>query len=282
MTVDEIVRRVRERSTRLASGLPLSHLPADSDFSLNGVVPLPEKWRPAAVLVPLVNRASGVTVLLTQRTEDMPSHAGQIAFPGGRPQAGDADAVATALRETEEEVGLARQFVEVIGTVDHYRTGTGYEITPVVGIVTPGFTTRTDPREVADVFEVPLAHFLDEKNHRLDSRVTPQGSRRRFYAMPYGERYIWGATAGMLDRLASVSYSTSPVTRQSYIYDNPNLPFALTGVTDEVSGEERNVAGAAANVEYTHAGADPSLLKELSRDWLDEAALYSQTLKLLV
>lgn len=200
MKVDEIVQRVRERSRRLASGLPVARPPLGSDFSLNGVVPVPENWRPAAVLVPLVRRESGMTVLLTQRTDDMPSHAGQIAFPGGRQQAEDADAVATALRETEEEVGLARSFVEVIGPVDLYRTGTGYEITPIVGIVTPGFTTRADPREVADVFEVPLAHFLDERNHRIDSRVW-QGRERRYYAMPFGERYIWGATAGMLKNL---------------------------------------------------------------------------------
>jgi 8-oxo-dGTP pyrophosphatase MutT (NUDIX family) len=200
MTVDEIVRRVGERSRRLASGLPVAQPPLGSDFSLNGVVSAPETWRPAAVLVPLVRREPGITVLLTQRTEDMPSHAGQIAFPGGRQQAEDVDAIATALRETEEEVGLGREFIEVIGPVDHYRTGTGYEITPIVGIVTPGFIPRADPREVADVFEVPLEHFLDERNHRIDSRVW-QGRERRYYAMPYGERYIWGATAGMLKNL---------------------------------------------------------------------------------
>lgn len=200
MTVDEIVRRIGERSRRLASGLPVAQPPLGSDFSLNGVVSAPETWRPAAVLVPLVRREPGITVLLTQRTEDMPSHAGQIAFPGGRQQAEDVDAIATALRETEEEVGLGREFVEVIGPVDHYRTGTGYEITPIVGLVTPGFIPRADPREVADVFEVPLEHFLDERNHRIDSRVW-QGRERRYYAMPYGERYIWGATAGMLKNL---------------------------------------------------------------------------------
>ncbi len=203
MTVDEIVRRVGERSRRLASGLPVLQPPLGSDFSLSGVVPLPEVWRPAAVLVPLVRREPGLTVLLTQRTEDMPSHAGQIAFPGGRRQAEDPDEIATALRETEEEVGLTRDFIEVIGSMDHYRTGTGYEITPIVGIVTPGFTARADPREVADVFEVPLDHFLDERNHRIDSRVW-QGRERRYYAMPYGERYIWGATAGMLKNLQFV------------------------------------------------------------------------------
>lgn len=200
MTVDEIVRRIGERSRRLASGLPVAQPPLGSDFSLNGVVSTLEAWRPAAVLVPLVRRDPGLTVLLTQRTEDMPSHAGQIAFPGGRRQAEDVDAIATALRETEEEVGLSREFIEVIGPVDHYRTGTGYEITPIVGIVNPGFIPRADPREVADVFEVPLEHFLDERNHRIDSRVW-QGRERRYYAMPYGERYIWGATAGMLKNL---------------------------------------------------------------------------------
>ncbi|MBS0517539.1 MAG: CoA pyrophosphatase [Proteobacteria bacterium] len=199
MTLEEIVRRVRERSDRLASGLPVPAPPIGSDFSLNGVTP-PQTWRPASVLVPLVKREPGMTVLLTQRTDDMPSHAGQIAFPGGRRQPDDADAVATALRETEEEVGLSRKFVDVVGSIDLYRTGTGYEITPIVGIVEPGFTLHADPREVADVFEVPLEHFLDEVNHRIDSR-TWQGRERRYYAMPYGERYIWGATAGMLKNL---------------------------------------------------------------------------------
>ena len=200
MTVDEIVRRISERSRRLASGLPVAQPPIGSDFSLSGVVPMPETWRAASVLVPLVRREAGITVLLTQRTEDMPSHAGQIAFPGGRRQVEDIDATATALRETEEEVGLTRDFIDVIGPVDQYRTGTGYEITPIVGIIRPGFTPHADPREVADVFEVPLDHFLDERNHRIDSRVW-QGRERRYYAMPYGERYIWGATAGMLKNL---------------------------------------------------------------------------------
>lgn len=170
---------------------------------------MPESWRAASVLIPLVNRSSGVTVLLTQRTEDMPSHAGQIAFPGGRRQAEDVDAVATALRETEEEVGLEPRFIDVIGPIDLYRTRTGYEVTPVVAVVTPGFTLRADPREVADVFEVPLAHFLDEANHKIDGRVV-EGRERRFYAMPYGQRYIWGATAGMLKNLHFIL--TSPET----------------------------------------------------------------------
>ena len=199
MRVEEIVRRVRDRSDRLASGLPVPAAPIGSDFSLSGIVPVPDTWKPASVLVPLVNRAPGVTVLLTQRTADMPSHAGQIAFPGGRREAGE-DAVATALRETEEEVGITRDFIDVVGAVDLYHTGTGFEITPVVGIVTPGFTIRAQAREVADVFEVPLDHFLNEVNHQIGSRQY-QGRERRYYAMPYGDRYIWGATAGMLKNL---------------------------------------------------------------------------------
>jgi 8-oxo-dGTP pyrophosphatase MutT (NUDIX family) len=199
MRVEDIVRRVRDRSTRLASGLPVPPPPIGSDFSLSGVLPVPETWKPASVLVPLVDRADGVTVLLTQRTADMPSHAGQIAFPGGRREKGE-DAIAAALRETEEEVGITRDFIEVVGPVDLYRTGTGYEITPVVGIVRPGFTVVAQAREVADVFEVPLDHFLDEVNHQISSRQY-QGRERRYYAMPYGDRYIWGATAGMLKNL---------------------------------------------------------------------------------
>lgn len=154
---------------------------------------------PAAVLVPLIAREEGWRVILTLRPTGMRSHAGQIAFPGGRREPGE-DAVAAALRETREEVGITHDFIEVVGPIDLYRTGTGFEITPVVGIVTPGFTIRAQAREVADVFEVPLEHFLDEVNHQIGSREY-QGRQRRYYAMPYGDRYIWGATAGMLKNL---------------------------------------------------------------------------------
>ena len=134
----------------------------------------------------------------------MPDHPGQISFPGGRAEAADASLAATALREASEEVGLAPSQVSILGCLPEYETVTGYRVTPVIGWIEPPFTLLPDPIEVADVFEVPLAHFLDEKNHRLDSRVTPQGGRRPFYAMPYGERYIWGATAGMLKNLQFV------------------------------------------------------------------------------
>ncbi|MGH6719207.1 MAG: CoA pyrophosphatase [Alphaproteobacteria bacterium] len=155
----------------------------------------------AAVLIPLVERAGGMTVLLTRRADGLPNHAGQIAFPGGRVEPGDAGPAATALRETAEEIGLAPDRVEVAGTLAPYRTGTGYHITPVVGFVVPPFDLVPDPTEVAEVFEVPLAFVLDHANHRRDSMVW-RGELRWYDALPYGERYIWGATAGMLVRFA--------------------------------------------------------------------------------
>jgi 8-oxo-dGTP pyrophosphatase MutT (NUDIX family) len=159
--------------------------------------------RAAAVLVPLVDREAGLTILLTQRTENLARHAGQIAFPGGRVEEADADAIAAALRETEEEIGLDRRHVEPVGQLDRYITRTGFTVTPVVGIVSPPFELRLDPREVADSFEVPLDFILDPANRQRHS-AEYQGVARYFYAFPYGERYIWGATAGMLVNLAEL------------------------------------------------------------------------------
>jgi 8-oxo-dGTP pyrophosphatase MutT (NUDIX family) len=167
-----------------------------------GNAPAPRRT-PAAVLVPLVERSGGFTVLLTQRTADLKAHAGQISFPGGRLEPDDANAEAGALRETEEEIGLARAHVEVLGRLDPYLTVSGYEITPVVGAVTPPFDLKRDPIEVADIFEVPLGFFLDAANHQRHSRIA-NGTTRAYYAMPFGERYIWGATAGMLINLYDV------------------------------------------------------------------------------
>lgn len=154
----------------------------------------------AAVLIPLVQRPQGLTILLTMRTDHLSSHAGQVSFPGGRSEAFDASAIATALRETEEEVGLAREHIEVLGCLPDYLTGTGYQVTPVVGLVTPPFELRADPSEVAEIFEVPLAFLMDGLNHQRLSVALP-GGRRSFYAMPYERFYIWGATAGMLRNL---------------------------------------------------------------------------------
>ena len=162
--------------------------------------------RAAAVLVPLVRRPEGLTVLLTRRTEHLNDHAGQISFPGGRTDPEDADAVATALRETREEVGIEAEEVEVIGVLPTYTTVTAYEVTPVVGLLDPPRSLQLDAFEVAEVFEVPLAFLMDPANHHRHA-VQFQGIAREFISMPWGadasgETYfIWGATAAMLRNL---------------------------------------------------------------------------------
>ncbi|HTQ33388.1 MAG TPA: CoA pyrophosphatase [Stellaceae bacterium] len=174
------------------------------DHDLNpGETPPSAALRPAAVLVPLIDHADGMTVLLTQRTAHLSAHAGQIAFPGGRVEEHDIDAIATALRETEEEVGLPRDLVSVVGRLDTYVTGTGFEITPIVGIVEPAYTLSLDAYEVAEAFEVPLTYILDHNNHNRTERESA-GRRRVFFVLPYEGRNIWGATAGMLVNLAEV------------------------------------------------------------------------------
>lgn len=156
---------------------------------------------PAAVLFPIVLRDGGHTVLLTQRTAHLRDHAGQISFPGGRVEAEDVSPSHTALRETEEEIGLARERIEILGFLPEYRTGTGFRVTPVVALVHPPFELRADPFEVAEVFEVPLAFLLDPANHQRHS-MHYRGALRNYFAMPYGEYFIWGATAGMIRSLA--------------------------------------------------------------------------------
>lgn len=171
----------------------------DSGF-MRYVHPPERQVTPAAVLVPLINRPGGVTVLFTQRTEHLNAHAGQISFPGGRVDEGDVDRVDTALREAEEETGLPRDQVQIIGLLPEYDIPTGFRVTPVVGWIEPPLALAPDPFEVAELFEVPLAHFLDPTNHqRLSDEVN--GRQRNYYAMPHGGRYIWGATAGMLHSL---------------------------------------------------------------------------------
>jgi 8-oxo-dGTP pyrophosphatase MutT (NUDIX family) len=162
--------------------------------------------RPAAVLVALVRRESELTVLLTLRTDHLPSHGGQICFPGGKIEEGDAGPLEAALREAHEETGLDPRLVEPLGYLDIYRTRTGFRIVPVVGLVDPVARFSPAAGEVADVFEVPLRFLMDPVNHLQQSRVW-RGAERRFYAMPYGERYIWGATAGMLKKLYDRLYA---------------------------------------------------------------------------
>jgi 8-oxo-dGTP pyrophosphatase MutT (NUDIX family) len=160
--------------------------------------------RPAAVLVPVVDHAEP-GVLLTMRTSDLPSHANQIAFPGGKIDATDATPLAAALREADEEIGLSATLVEPIGYLDLYLTFTGFRILPVVARVIPNYELKINASEVADAFEVPLAFVMDEANHKRNSRDW-KGVTRHYYEMPFGERYIWGVTAGILRNLYETVY----------------------------------------------------------------------------
>ena len=155
---------------------------------------------PAAVLIPLVISKDGLSVLLTQRTDHLHEHPGQISFPGGRSEKEDFDALATALRESQEEIGLDSSRVEYLGQLPDYLTVTGYRVTPVVGLLTPPEFYVPDPFEVAEIFHVPLSFLMDPANHQLREWQSPTG-QRQFYAMPFEDRFIWGATAGMLRNL---------------------------------------------------------------------------------
>jgi 8-oxo-dGTP pyrophosphatase MutT (NUDIX family) len=157
--------------------------------------------RSAAVLVPLVDHPDGMTVILTQRTDHLPAHAGQISFPGGRLALGDATPEDTALRETEEEIGLARGQVKLIGRMNAHDTGTGYRVMPVVGLVASPVTLFPDPAEVAEAFEVPVAHVLDPSNHRFETRLQ-RGTERQIHIVAYRDYFIWGFTARVLGELA--------------------------------------------------------------------------------
>lgn len=206
LTLEEVCRRLKaspppgRRHAPGADGRPMIDKPR-GDHDLNpDFFPPGKPPRAAAVLVPLVNHAEGLSVLLTQRTDHLEAHAGQISFPGGRIDPEDESAEDAALREAQEEISLPRSAVQLIARLDTYLTRTGFEVTPVVGVVTPPLDLKPDPFEVAEIFEVPLAFFLQAESRQLMSRVY-QGKERHFYAYPYGERFIWGATAGMLNDL---------------------------------------------------------------------------------
>jgi 8-oxo-dGTP pyrophosphatase MutT (NUDIX family) len=202
-TAHDFFRRARARLT-LAVPAALNDHAAEvtrGDLDLD-----PSLWeragvqatRPAAVLIPVVDRPEP-TVLLTQRTE-LPSHPGQIAFPGGKIDPHDATPADAAMREADEEIGLARALIEPIGYLDLYLTFSGFRILPTVARVRPGYKLVLSQAEVADAFEVPLAFLMDAQNHALHSRDW-KGVTRKYYAMPFGERYIWGVTAGILRNL---------------------------------------------------------------------------------
>jgi len=152
---------------------------------------------PAAVLVPIVHRPIGLQILLTERSADLPDHPGQISFPGGRVEDEDASHAEAALREAREEVGLASEHVQVLGELPTYETVTGFRVTPIVGWIDPPFELTPDPVEVADVFEVPLAHLFEPANQQRHFRMLGE-VRRDYWAIPYEQRFIWGATAAML------------------------------------------------------------------------------------
>ncbi|WP_073953301.1 CoA pyrophosphatase [Thalassospira sp. TSL5-1] len=170
--------------------------------------------RPAAVLVPLVTRETGLSVILTRRTAHLKAHAGQISFPGGRKEDDDFDLEETALRETEEEIGLHRRHIRLIGRLNDYYTVTGFQVTPVVGLVTPPFDLVADPFEVDEVFEVPLSFVMEKRNQKLQT-VEFEGAKRRYFAIPYQQYYIWGATAGMLVNFSDLLRSIGDMPQES-------------------------------------------------------------------
>ncbi len=188
---------------RIAALLRLPPPPPDPRDLHVGSIAAGTRVKDAAVLVPMVARGGQLNLLFTQRTEHLAAHAGQISFPGGGVEAADASRIDTALRETEEEIGLARQRVQVLGALPNYELATGFRITPVVGWIEAPFDTRPDPYEVAEIFEIPLAHFLDVQRYQ-HCEYEFQGRHRHYVAIPYEGRYIWGATAGMLLSLAHV------------------------------------------------------------------------------
>lgn len=177
---------------------------SSSDFDLNPdtVLPPGRKLRPAGVLVPISTASEEPRVVLTKRSSRLKHHPGQIAFPGGKVDEGDADVVAAALREALEEIGLPVDLPKVLGTMPEHETVTGFNVTPVVAVIEREFEPVPEPGEVEEVFSVPLSHVLNPDNYIIESRFF-RGTRRRFYTVPYGPYYIWGATARMLRSLAA-------------------------------------------------------------------------------
>ncbi len=190
---------------RLIHALANSTPSLSSDHDLNPGLALPAnvaiKYRPASVLIPVIDRASGATVVLTRRASDLRHHGGQVSFPGGKQDDSDANALDAALREASEEIGLLRHQAEIIGAMAVHRTVTSFDVTPFVARVDKDFQAVADPTEVAEIFEVPLGFLLDRDNFQIHSRVW-QGQTRSFYAIPFGPHYIWGATARILRALA--------------------------------------------------------------------------------
>lgn len=201
---DDLEKRLRARLDPLDR---VAREVARSDRDLNPDWPKaePVNYRAAAVLAPIVKRPEGWTLLFTERAADLNAHAGQISFPGGRLEEGETP-VDAALREAEEEIALARRYVQPIGGFDAYETGTGFRIAPIVAFIEPGFELKPNPSEVASVFEAPFDFFMDVANHERREGEW-RGRRGAYYAMPYGDRFIWGATAGMIRALYERLYT---------------------------------------------------------------------------
>lgn len=209
MSLETLKTRLVERLEPVEAWRP-GLIAARSDFDLNPKIARTEKeLRPAAVLIPVVARPDGATVLLTRRADTLARHTGQIAFPGGRLDPGE-NAVQAALREADEEVALNPGGVEVLGLSDAYETGTGFLVTPVIGWLAEPPLVTPSPDEVAEVFETPWDFLMDAANHRRDFYDMDEGLRRWFWAMPWGERYIWGVTAGILKGLHARLYGDEP------------------------------------------------------------------------
>ena len=191
--------------TRVIAAMTRGHGPS-SDFDLNpGLAPRDGPvLRPAGVLVAVCDRQDGPHVLLTKRASGLKHHPGQIAFPGGKVDAGDADAVAAALREAQEEAGLNPALAEVLGTLPHHETVTGFDVTPVLAWVPSAFSTRCEPGEVDEAFFVPLGFLLDPSNYRIERRMW-RGQERAYFTVPFGPYYIWGATARILRVMADLA-----------------------------------------------------------------------------
>lgn len=191
------------RIDRLGIERALAHAGCpSSDFDLNPAArPKPTTLKAAGVLLPIVERNSGLKLILTKRSSTIKNHPGQIAFPGGRVDPSDATHIAAALREADEEIGLPAAYVDVLGELPTHETVSNYTMHPVVGWITQDFTPRIEAAEVSEMFEVPLEHVLHLSNYTIQSRIW-RGQKRQFYTVPYGPYYIWGATARVLRAFA--------------------------------------------------------------------------------
>lgn len=205
----ELREWIAQRLDPIDDGEP-SAATVQTDYDMNPWIPVDPAapLTPAAVLVGLVERDAGLTVILTRRSDTLRTHSGQVALPGGRRDLGET-AWQTALREAEEEVGLDPAYVDLVGLMTPYRTGTNYVITPVVGFVRPGFTLTPNPHEVADIFETPFGFLMDPSNYEERELQTADGVTRRFYAATHEDRYIWGVTAYLLRSLYERLYGAA-------------------------------------------------------------------------